>query len=197
MTRPTADPARIVAAIEAQLLMGHSPASPHLALDRATILDYSWDVDLVRQALAVPANTLWDQRVLELEAQGLASFCLYSAPVTWDEQGNESVIPGRDNQLREHWGSVCIYSRGVLTLATLYGRPFVRMTESRALAAHWQAVQAESAARTTAQAAAYAAGPEALAAHEAQWAHEYPEQAARWQAVQDALRRQWEDPEGP
>ena len=68
------------AAFEAQFLMGHVVPSPHTAMDRRTITGWSWDVDQVRQALHVPANSLWDERVLELEANGLASLIAQEFP---------------------------------------------------------------------------------------------------------------------
>ena len=154
------------AAFEAQFLMGHCVPSAHTALDRTTIIGWSWDVDQVRQQLSVPANALWDERVLELEAQELASFCMYCAPVTWDEQGNEEVIPGWQDEPRDKWGSVGIHPQGVLRLATLYGRPYVRLHESPAVLAHWRLVQAESNARLR-----------RTTWDEAQWAKEWPERA--------------------
>ena len=169
------------AAIEAQFLMGHCVPAGHMSMDRTTIVDWSWDVDIVRQQLHVPLNALWDERVLELEAQGLASFCLYSAPVTWDEQGNESVTPGWEDEPRENWGTVDISARGVLRLAELYGRPYVKLAESPALLAHWRLVLGESEARLHAP------------HNEAQWAREYPEKAAIWKAHQAELFRKMEE----
>lgn len=165
------------AAIEAQFLMGHCVPSHHW--DGTTITDWSWDVDQVRQQLHVPLNDLWGQRVLELEVQGLATFYMYAPPVTWDEDGNESLIPGWEDEPREEWGSVSIHPRGVLRLAELYGRPYVKLEESPALLAHWQLVQAEAEARLHAP------------YDEARWAREYPEKAALWQAHLAAWRRKW------
>ena len=159
------------AAIEAQCLMGYRPANPHMAMDRTIIVAWSWDVDQVRQQLHVPCNALWDERILALEAQGLASFTLYSAAAT-------HTSPGWRDDPREEWGTVNLHARGVLRLAELYGRPYVRLEESPALLAHWQLVQAESAARLR-------------AGHDkAQWEREWPEQAARWKAWQAEYWRQ-------
>jgi len=94
------------AAIEAQFLMGHCVPSPHMARDRTTIVNWSWDVDIVRQQLHVPLNAVWDERILALEVHGLAAFCMDAPPVTWDEDGNESLIPGWEDEPRERWGSV-------------------------------------------------------------------------------------------
>ena len=169
------------AAIEAQFLMGYWPANPYMAMDRTPITDWSWDVDLVRQQLHVPCNSLWDKRVLELEVQGLASFCLHAAPVTWDEQGNEHEIPSWRDDPREEWGSVGIHPRGVLRLAELYGRPYVKLEESPALLAHWQLVQAESNARLHAP-------------HDKdQWEREWPERAILWKAREAEYWRQLEE----
>ena len=143
-----------------------------MGMDRTTIVAWSWDVDQVRQQLHVPCNGLWDERVLELEAQGLASFCMNVAPVPWDEDGKESVIPGWEDDPREDWGTVGIHPRGVLRLAELYQRPYVRLDESPAVLAHWRLVQAESDARLHAP------------RDEAQWTREYPEKAALWKAHQ-------------
>ena len=95
----------------------------------------------------MPLNALWDERILELEAHGLARFTLYSAAAT-------HATPGWRDELRETWGTVDIAARGVdiaargvLRLAELYGRPYVRLEESPALLAHWQVVWAESEAR--------------------------------------------------
>lgn len=125
------------AAIEAQFLMGHCVPAGHLAMDRITIVDWSWHVDQVRQQLHVPLNSLWDERILKLEAHGLASFCFNVAPVTHDAEGDLHEIPGwEDDSPREDWGSVSIHPRGVLALATLYGRPYVKLEESPALLAN-------------------------------------------------------------
>ena len=163
----------IKAAIEAQFLMGHCPPVEHVAMDRTTVTGWSWWVDTVRQQLHVPLNDLWEQRVFELEVQGLADFTFDVPPVTYDEQGNEHEIPGWEDEPREKWGSVQhIHPGGILRLAELYGRPYVRLEESRALLVHWQLVQAETAARV-----------QALPDHdEAQWAREWPERALLWKA---------------
>jgi hypothetical protein len=47
------------ATIEAQWLMGHCGPSAHLAADRASIVNWSWDVDVVRQQLNVPLTEIW------------------------------------------------------------------------------------------------------------------------------------------
>ena len=157
-------------AIEAQFLMGHWPASAHLSRDRKTIENWSWDVDHVRQQLHVPANALWDERVLSLEMQGLATFTWHAAPVTHDEDGNEHVMPGWEDDPREEWGSLSIHPHGVLRLAEQYGRSYVRCKESPALLAHWQLVQAESAARLH------------TPYNPVQWEREWPERAILWKA---------------
>jgi hypothetical protein len=152
-------------AIEAQFLMGHCVPSAHVAMDNTTITGYSWNVDQVRQQLHVPLNALWEQRVFALEVQGLASFSFYVAPLIHDEEGHEHEVPGWQDQAREQWGSVGIHPRGVLRLAELYGRPYVKLEESPALLEHWQLVQAESAARVHAP------------YDPAQWEREWPERA--------------------
>jgi len=172
------------AAIEAQLLMRHCGPSPHLSSDGARIVDYSWDVDHVRQALHVPLDALWDERVLELEMQGLASFCLHSPPVTWDDDGTEHEIPSWRDEPREEWGTLSLYARGVLRLAELYGRPYVRVSESPALIAHWHLVEAESAARHSAP-----YDPEKRA-------REWPEREILWQAWLAEHKRRWDDDAG-
>jgi hypothetical protein len=136
----------IKAAIEAQFLMGH--CVPGTTRDENnTITAWSWDVDQVRQQLAVPLNALWEEWVFELELQGLASFIFYTEPVEWDEEGNEREVPGWEDEPRDNWGFVSIHPDGILRLAELYGRPYVRLEESPALLAHWQLVQAECEAR--------------------------------------------------
>ena len=45
-------------------------------------------------AVHVPLNTLWEQHVLALEMQGLASFSFYTTPYTYDEEGQGQEIPG-------------------------------------------------------------------------------------------------------
>ena len=139
-------------------------------MDRTTITAWSWEVDVVRQQLHVPLNALWEERVFTLEMQELASFSFHAAPVTWDEQGNEHEIPGWQDEPRERWGSVDIFPRGVLRLAELYGRPYVRLEESPAVFTHWRLVQTESEARLH------------TPHDEAQWAREWPERALLWKA---------------
>jgi hypothetical protein len=155
------------AAIEAQFLMGHYAPAQHMAMDRTTIVAWSWDVDTVRQQLHVPCNDTWEQRVFDLEVHGLASFSFYAAPVTYDEEGTAHELPGWQDEPRERWGSVGIHPAGVLRLAEIYQRPYVRREESPALLAHWQLVQQESEARLRAQ----------PWQDEAQWAREWPERA--------------------
>jgi len=169
-------------ALEAQFVMGHCAPSRHVGRDPSTVSDaeqttlaWAWDADEVRQALHVPANAVWDQRVLELEINGLAEFVLDMEPITWDAEGTETVIPGWRDEPRERWGYVDVYAPGVLRLAELYGRPYVRVTESPALLAHWRLVHAENHPK-----------PRAIL-DEAQWAREWPEQAILWQAKLKAL----------
>jgi hypothetical protein len=167
-------------AIEAQFLMGHCVPSAHMAMDRTTITSWSWDVDQVRQHLHVPLNALWEQRILELEMQGLATVSFAVAPVTTDAAGRTQEIPGWQDTPLEHWGSVDIHPRGVLRLADLYERPYVRLEESPALLTHWELVQAESQARLHQP-------------HDpAQWAREWPERAMHWKAQVAQLEEQEE-----
>ena len=84
------------------------------------------------------------------------------------------MIAGWQDEPRDRWGSVDICAQGVLKLAALYGRPYVRLHESPAVLAHWQLVQAEAQARLQAP---YDA---------AQWAREWPEQALLARARQQA-----------
>jgi hypothetical protein len=119
------------ATLEAQFLMGH--CVPCKDLYAAC---WSWDVDQVRQQLAIPWDTRWDEHVGDLEVQGLVTFCLYAEPpVGWEDEP------------REHYGSLFIHAAGVLRLAAIYGRPYVRLHESSALLAHWCLVEAEAVAR--------------------------------------------------
>lgn len=164
------DLATITAALEAQFLMGHWAPGVHVDVTRQRILNWSWDADIVRQQIHVPANAEWDERVLHLEAEGLATFSFYMAPIASDAQGNEYEYPGWQDEPRDRWGSVDIGARGVLKLAELYGRPYVRLHESPAVLAHWKLVQAETQARL-------------MASHDpAQWEREWPEQALLWRA---------------
>lgn len=166
-----------ITAIEAQFLMGHVGASPHTSLDRTEIENYSWDVDQVRQGLHVPLTPLWDERVFDLEIQGLARFCFNVAPYYHDDDGVEQEIPGWRDEPRDNWGSVSILAVGVLRLATLYGRPIVRFGESQALVTHWLLVHEEIAARL-----------KAPHDHE-KWEREWPERALAlkaWQAQFEA-----------
>jgi hypothetical protein len=171
--RHVVDGALYTAAMEAQFLMGHIVPNPHVAIDRRTIETWSWEEDSVRQALHVPLNTVWEQRVLELEVHGLASFAYGAPPVTHDAAGNAHEIPGWEDMPRDQWGSVSIHPAGVLTLATLYGRPYVRLEESPAVRAHWQMVQRECKARLQAP------------HDEETWAREYPERALHLKASQE------------
>jgi hypothetical protein len=164
------DDETLKAAIEAQFLMGHCVPLVHVAMDRTTVTAWSWDVDQVRQQLQVPLNTMWEQYIFELEIKGLATFTFGVAPVTYDEQGHQHEIPGWHDQPRENWGSVSLYPRGVLRLADLYGRPYVRVDESPALVAHWHVVQAESEARLQ------------TPYDQEQWAREWPEQTLLFHA---------------
>jgi hypothetical protein len=82
-------------------------------------MNVMWEEALVRQRLAAPLDDLWEQRVLELEAHGLASFIYTAEPWDVDEDGNP--LPGwEDRTVREDWGTLYIYPRGVLRLAELY-----------------------------------------------------------------------------
>ncbi len=164
---------RVIAAVEAQFLMGHRIVSPSLDYDGVTITEYGWWEDEVRQALFVPLDDTWGERVLELELQGLASFSMYCAPLYWDADGTRQEIPGWQDEPREKRGEVHIYARGVLKLAALYGRPYVRHEESEALWAHWALVWTEYQARIKAH-----GDP----GHEEKWAREYPERALYFQA---------------
>jgi len=168
------------AAVEAQFLMGHCVPSRHIGEEGTIITNWSWDEDQVRQALHVPLNALWEQRVLELEMNGLAVFSFDMAPVTWDAQGNEHESPDWRDQPREEWGSIGIFPAGVLRLAAWYKRPAIRWYESPTLIAHWKLVQHESEARLHAP------------LDEARWAREYPEKAIMWKAKQAALWQQAE-----
>jgi hypothetical protein len=192
------------AALEAQWLMGHCDPQPHhdptgMYMDDheylhvhpdCPIIDWSWEADEVRQQLHVPLNALWHERVMALMAQALAEpFLRIGEPWTYDSEGNMVQIPQwEDTVAIEDWTQISIFARGVLTLATLYGRPYVRFEESPALLAHWQLVQAEAAAqRHRRNAGDYS---------EAQYAEEYPEKAVLFTwgdelcaAVQQAWRQ--------
>jgi hypothetical protein len=158
------------AAIEAQWLMGHCAPAAHVAMESRAITGYSWGVDEVRVQLAVPHTALWEQRIRALELHNLASFTCESAPVSRDAEGPEHACPGWADAPREPWGSVGIHPLGVLTLADLSLRPYVRLEDSPAVRAHWDLVQAESAARLHTP-------------HDpAQWAREWPEQATLFTA---------------
>ena len=154
--------------MEAQFVMGH--AVPGVSFDRThtAVVGYSWDVDQVRQALSVPLDALWSTRILELEGQKLVSFCFHVAPVTYGEDGVEQVIPGWEDEPREKWGSFSVSPEGVLLLARLYNRPYVRYHESQALYQHWMLTQELCAARCR-----QAYDPETFT-------REYPEDAALW-----------------
>jgi hypothetical protein len=158
------------AAIEAQFCMGHVGASIHTSMDRTTVENYSWDVDQVRQALHVPLTPLWEERVFDCELQGLASFCFNVAPYFYDNDRVEHEIPGWRDEPRDNWGSLSIHPAGILRLATLYGRPYVRLHESHALIEHWKLVCDESEARTKAP------------LDEGKWQREWPERYAAWKA---------------
>jgi hypothetical protein len=159
------------AAIEAQFLMGHCVPAFHVGDDQQTIVDCSWDVDQVRQQLHVPADALWDERVLALEVEGLAHFSFYTTPVTYDEHGQAHEIPGWRDQPREHWGSLSVYAAGVLRLSVYYGRPYVRYHQAPdVLFDHWRLVQEEATARLHA--------PHDMA----RWQREFPEDYVVFQA---------------
>ena len=128
----------------------------------------------MRQALHVPLDTLWDERVLALEMAGLAVFCLHTAPLEVDEQGAEREIPGWRDQPRDQWGTLSVSAPAVLRLAALYGRPVVRAHESPAVLVHWELVQREAQARLTAP------------HDEARWQREWPERYARFKAWEQA-----------
>ena len=115
------------AAIEAQFCIGHFVPSPYWEGKIPTHTNWSWPVDAVRQQLHVPANTLWDERIMALVSQGQATYALsFGEPWTYDEAGNMVTIPNwRDTVPFEEWAEIAIYARGVLWLATLYGRPYV------------------------------------------------------------------------
>lgn len=173
------DHSLVKAAIEAQFLMGHRV--PNMSVDAGGkhVTDWHWDVDLVRQQLYVPLNNLWDARILELERQGLTSFAYYTAPK------DEAWDAAFENEPRENLGSVDIYARGVLKLADLYGRPYVRYGESPALFAHWELVQTEMIARLKAP------------MDEEKFAREYPERARHFrtwlQEDEDGLEERDDD----
>ena len=117
-------------------------------------------------------DSSWTWYASEFDGDDL--FSGYGAPVAYDEDGQAHEIPGwQDHQPREQWGSVDIPPAGVLRLAQLYGRPYVRLEESPALLAHWQLVQTESAARERRLEMGW---------DEAQWAREWPERAMLRQA---------------
>jgi hypothetical protein len=84
-----------------------------------TVTNVAWEEDLVRQRLNASPDDLWEQRILELEAHGLASVTYIMAPWEVDEDGN--LLPGwEDRTVREDWGTLHIYPRGVLRLVELY-----------------------------------------------------------------------------
>ena len=102
---------------QAYALMGN-PFGTECTED-GTVTNIWWEGALVRQRLNVPLDDLWDQRVLELEAHGLASVTYMVAPWEVDEDGN--LPPGwEDRTVREDWGTLYIYPRGVLRLVELY-----------------------------------------------------------------------------
>lgn len=159
------------AAIEAQFLMGHCVPSPHLAVDKTTIVEWGWDVDQVRQHLHVPLNELWEQRLLELLAHGQATFTMYGMPYHEDAEGRAVDVPNWQDTLPfDDLSDLDIFASGVLRLADRYGKPYVRLGESRALLEHWKRVQREAEERAH------------MPYDEAKWAAEWPEAYARWQA---------------
>lgn len=188
--------ARFIAAVEAQMLMGHVPANRTICPD-GTVLDWSWDSDQVRQALYVPRDSLWQERVFVLEATGLAQFSVYCAPLEYDDDGQEiGEIPGWRDEPREKWGSLSITGEGVLRLATQYSRPYVKLAKSPAVLAHWTLVQEETAQRIRSM------GPET----EERLTEEWPERTwyglgrALSEAAKDTpwcpLCKQWRDDSG-
>jgi hypothetical protein len=87
--------------------------------EEGTVTNVLWEEALVRQRLNAPFDDLWDQRVLELEAHGLASFT-YVAEL-WDKDEDGNPPPGwEDTIVREAWGTLYISPRGVLRLGELY-----------------------------------------------------------------------------
>ena len=102
---------------QAYALMGDPFCTEHA--EDGTVTNVLWEEALVRQRLNVPLDDLWDQRVLELEAHRMASFTYVAEPGEEDEDGNP--LPGwEDTTIREDWGNLHIYPRGVLRLAELY-----------------------------------------------------------------------------
>jgi hypothetical protein len=142
-----------------------------MAMDRVTVVRWDWHEDDVRQALHVPLDDVWQERVMQLELQDLASFTMYAAPTWTDEDGVEHGLLNWRDLPREELGSVTISPMGVLKLAALYGRPYVTFAQGPdVLIDHWELVQNESAARMT--------GPH----DEARLAREWPEQTLLWKA---------------
>jgi hypothetical protein len=138
-------------------------------------------VDTVRQALHVPLDDVWEERLFALECQGLAYFSFDAPPVVRDADGTEHLMDGWKDRPREDFGSLSLYAAGVLRMADLYGRPYVRWHESKALVAHWQVVRADMAARLTAP------------YDQEKWSREWPERAlmfkarcAQWEADERA-----------
>ena len=162
------DMALFTAAVEAQFLMGHRVPTTHVDAGRTQLVTWSWQESEVRQALHVPLDDLWEQRVLALEGAGLVCVSLL---------GPE---PGSEDEPREDWADVSLFPQGVLTMATWYGRPYVRQAESPAVLAHWTLVQAESAARLQ------------QPHDEARWAREWPERYLSW--VAKMAQRDGEEP---
>ena len=102
---------------QAYALMG-DPFCTELAED-GTVTNVVWEEALVRQRLNASPDDLWDQRLLELEAHGLASFTYVAEPWDMDEDGYP--LPGwEDTTVCEDWGTLHIYPRGVLRLVELY-----------------------------------------------------------------------------
>jgi hypothetical protein len=180
------DSERMKTVLEAQFVMGHYVPSGHTAMDRTTIVDWSWDESLVRQALNVALNEAWDAHVLNLEMNGLAVFGLYAPPIYHDENGNEVEVPGWRDEPRSNWGSVSIYAPGILKLATWYRRPFVQFHQAPAvLTAHWQLIQAETLERSR-------NFPRNDAEQEL-WDQQWPEAARSWKARLEEHERKWRE----
>lgn len=153
------DQTLFIATIEAQFVMGHCAPCAHVSMDRRTVETYSWDVDVVRQALHVPLDDLWEERVLAIEHAGLTSLSSLSG-----------LGPSSEHAPRESWAELSIQPHGVLQLAALYGRAIVRHADSPAVLQHWRLVQAEAAARL------------AQPLDEARFAREFPERHRQWKA---------------
>jgi hypothetical protein len=102
---------------QACALLG-APSCTERAED-GTVTNVVWEEALVRHRLTASPDDLWDQRMFELQAHGLASYFYAAEPWDIDEDGNP--LPGwEDRTVCEDWGTLHIYPRGVLRLAELY-----------------------------------------------------------------------------